>query len=47
MEEHNYSGTDIVDVDEMVDDLRAIYPEYGRRKRGPFRQGVRNGEYKK
>ncbi|XP_021927224.1 nuclear valosin-containing protein-like isoform X1 [Zootermopsis nevadensis] len=41
MEEHNYSGTD-VNVDEMVDELRELYAEYARRKRGPFKQGVRN-----
>ncbi|PNF26580.1 hypothetical protein B7P43_G13055, partial [Cryptotermes secundus] len=42
MEDHTHSGSGIVDVDEVVDDLRARYPEYGRRKRGPFKQGVRN-----
>jgi hypothetical protein len=45
MEDHTHSGSGIVDVDEVVDELRARYPEYGRRKRGPFKQGVRNGEY--
>jgi hypothetical protein len=47
MEDHTHSGSGIVDVDEVVDELRARYPEYGRRKRGPFKQGVRNGEYEK
>lgn len=47
MEDHTHSGSGIVDVDEVVDDLRARYPEYGRRKRGPFKQGVRNGKYKR
>jgi len=47
MEDHNHSGSGIVDVDDMVDELRARYPEYGRRKRGPFKQSVRNGEYEK
>jgi hypothetical protein len=47
MEDHTQSGSGIVDVDEVVDELRARYPEYGRRKRGPFKQGVRNGEYEK
>lgn len=42
MEDHNHSGSGIVDVDDMVDELRARYPEYGRRKRGPFKQSVRN-----
>jgi hypothetical protein len=47
MEDHTHSGSGIVDVEEVVDELRARYPEYGRRKRGPFKQGVRNGEYEK
>lgn len=42
MEDHTHSGGGIVDVDDVVDELRARYPEYGRRKRGPFKQGVRN-----
>ncbi|XP_075229913.1 nuclear valosin-containing protein-like smid [Lycorma delicatula] len=29
-----------VDVDEMVDDLRKLYREYGRKKRGPFKSVV-------
>jgi hypothetical protein len=47
MEDHNHPGSGIVDVDDMVDELRTRYPEYGRRKRGPFKQSVRNGEYEK
>lgn len=47
MEDHNHSGSGIVDVEDMVDELRARYPEYGRRKRGPFKQSVRNGECEK
>ncbi|PSN31892.1 Nuclear valosin-containing protein [Blattella germanica] len=42
LDDHNNSGTGIIDVDEMVDELRAKFPEYARRKRGPFKQTVRN-----
>ena len=35
----------LIDIDAMVDDLRTKYSEYSRRKRGPFRQCVRNGKY--